>query len=896
MSITLPFRNVARSKVRTYLIIAAITISVGLETGIAITLDSLMDDFIERQRGTNYTDIKIQPKFNSSIEDITNLAANIKSIKGLENVGAVATFLVDANSSGLGGISTKKEKILLYGLDPDSHPDYSHLEITSDDDVLEPPNVIVSWSIAKEVGGLGWELNLPMNVSLGFKGLNATVRGVLSDGSTFGNYIGYFFILVDLDYFVDLFTVENLDFHITMMVKDVTTINKLAEQIQDLVGVNYEVIREKSVREMDILAIQAYQAGMTLIIIASIIVEFLFITNTLSMNIKDRQKEFGTLRAIGTSNFQLISFLSIEFLIYAGIASALGIFLGIGFSNVSVFILNFNFSRLRIHSLSIKFTTLLTAYVTGIVITLMAGLYPIIKAISLPVIQNIHWVIRRKKGKRQYWPYFLILGAILTVVGIFTGNTVGAGGFLEFQIFSWQFFTVWSIFLGVFLFETGLLHFLPNLGKLMLWYRSMPRTIATRNIQRESQKSTLTVMVTGLALSFILIMGITSTALVEYVPEYYNNKFGRIEIIAEATDDADLSLAFINELVENNSNIESATFMQQQRTKIEGVDGYVFGVEPDSFGYYIEELITMPTEPDVSTLLNSTEKGAIISDKLLSRIGAKVGEELSIQITSNSSITVKLTGIMTANPFLKDGIYLFISSAIFLEFWSNEAANWFVIKTSPDSILTIVASQIEGKYPSLREVIPIDYYARVIESSLKTTTIFFQLLVFYTFLLSGLAQFLSILMSILRMQREMGIMRSIGLSQSAVQSIFSIESILLGTTGIIIGIINGIIGTELLTWYISFSIPIQAELNLQIILIWSLISFIITIASSEITTRRTMDTIIADALSGESLFNLKSKKAVWREWGTFLESQERKKPVLTRIELNSREKEKKGNN
>ncbi|GAJ14041.1 unnamed protein product [marine sediment metagenome] len=41
MSLTLPLRNVTRHKVRTYLIIAAITISVGLETGIAITIDSL---------------------------------------------------------------------------------------------------------------------------------------------------------------------------------------------------------------------------------------------------------------------------------------------------------------------------------------------------------------------------------------------------------------------------------------------------------------------------------------------------------------------------------------------------------------------------------------------------------------------------------------------------------------------------------------------------------------------------------------------------------------------------------------------------------------------------------------------------------------------------------------
>ncbi|MHA2306213.1 MAG: FtsX-like permease family protein [Candidatus Hodarchaeales archaeon] len=135
-------------------------------------------------------------------------------------------------------------------------------------------------------------------------------------------------------------------------------------------------------------------------------------------------------------------------------------------------------------------------------------------------------------------------------------------------------------------------------------------------------------------------------------------------------------------------------------------------------------------------------------------------------------------------------------------------------------------------------------------------------------------------------------MRSIGLPQKAVFSIFSIESILLGTTGIIIGIVNGIIGSELLTWYISFSIPIQAKFNLQIIIFWSFVSLIITVASSEITTRRTMDTIIADALSGESLFKLKTKKDLHRDWGTFFERQEEQKPVLQRIDFDKREEEK----
>jgi len=122
MSLTLPLRNVTRHKVRTYLIIAAITISVGLETGIAITIDSLYDDYLERQRGNNFTDITIQPKLNTSITEMESLKEDIKKIGGVEKVSICVTFLLNKNESGLGSISGKK--VILYGLDPDSHPDF----------------------------------------------------------------------------------------------------------------------------------------------------------------------------------------------------------------------------------------------------------------------------------------------------------------------------------------------------------------------------------------------------------------------------------------------------------------------------------------------------------------------------------------------------------------------------------------------------------------------------------------------------------------------------------------------------------------------------------------------------------------------------------------------------
>ena len=867
MSLTLPWRNITCTRFRSLLIIIAITISVALETGTAITIDSLNADFIERRRGDNYTDITIHPKLNSSIEDIKNLAEDVRSIKGVKKVSPVVTFTVLKNSSGLEDISNN---IVLYGMKSESHPDYIDLQLVKGNLLLEPTDVIISESIAKVLKiDIGDKFSLPNITQFDFGGGNVTLSGVLDDTSQYGNYIGYFFILIDLDYLISLFTLEeHINYHLAVMVKNFININSVSEEIKNSLGIDYEVYREKPIKETDILAIQSYQTAMNLVIIASFIVAFLFITNVILINLRERNKEFGILRAVGSSTRQIVYFISIELLIYGGIASFFGIIIGIVFSMISVLFLDLYFPSIGMKTVTIIPLTIFISYVIGIFSALLAGIYPIYKAKSLPVVQNIHWRVERiSKTKRRYWFYCLIIGTLLILAGFITIESVGPSSFLTFNIYSWHFFVIWSIFLGIFLLEIGLLHFLPTIGrKIMFWHRTVPRTISTRNLERNSQKSTITIMVTALALSFILMMNFSSTAIIESVPSYYAGLYGRIDIIAETKDDAQVSLSFVDDLVANNSNIARAEFMQQQKTKIGNADGYVFGVDPDSFDYFLNETILNPAKPNIRTLLNATEKGAIISDLLLSRIGARIGENLSFMISSNSSINVKITGITRSNPFLKHGQYLYISNALYQDFWTNDTANWFIMEIKSDSEpVNIVTLQIIEMYPSLSEVIPIDFYAKGIKNSLSFQIAFFQILIAFTFILASLAQFLNIFMSILKMKREIGVMRSMGLTEMNVIAIYSAESTLLGTTGVIFGVINGLIGSELIVWYISFSIPIQASINVGIILFWGILSLVISIVSSEIASRRSMNVPISHSIKGEG-YSQQKMKIAWHDW------------------------------
>ncbi|UCE14857.1 MAG: FtsX-like permease family protein [Candidatus Heimdallarchaeota archaeon] len=869
MSIALSSRNVSRNRWRTFLIITGIAISVGLETGIAITIDSLYTDFIESHRGNNFTDITIHPKEKTTIDQMRNLTELIRTVPGVEKASPVVTATyIEALSSS----NDIPNNSILYGLEPDSHPDYQEMEVSYGGHSLEPGQVIISHSIANAIEkDPGHEYCLNESSEFYFRGGCATISGLLNDNSHFGNYIGYVFILLNLDYMLGLFSnTTYLNFHLAVKVDDFLGINAIAEKIEFTggVGLEYYVYREKSISQNDVLGIRTYQAAMNLIIIASFVIEFLFIANILGMNIRERSPEFGILRAIGTSNRQIFLYLFVEILIYSGIGSIIGIFIGLGFSVMLVGFLNLNFPRVVIGALIIHPKAIITTYITGIIIALISGLYPIFIAISLPVVQNIHWKTRRKTATTRNWILFIMAGTLFAIVGSVTTYILGPSRFLSFEVLSWHFFAVISVLFGTFLLEIGLLHFLPRLGrKLMFWHNIVPRTIATKNISREFQKSSITIMVTALALTFILVIGIISSAIIETVPEYYKERYGKIDIIAETKDNAHLPLSFVDELVSNNTNIERAAFMQQQRTLIEKLQGYVFGITPDSFEHFFNNTILAPTDPNIPELFNSTERGTIISHLLRDRIGAKIGDNLTVQVTLNSSTEVKITGIASGNPFLQGGSYIFFSDTLFQEFWQNSSANWFIMSTSKDreSLKTIV-ERLSLKYSDFKEVISIDFYKKVIEKSLIIQTAFFQILFLHTFILSGLAQFICILISTLRMEREMGIMRALGLSKGEVFSTFFAESSLLGIAGVGIGIINGIIGAELVAWYISQSIPIETDISLQLIFFWVCVSLAITVTSTIIPSYRSSCTNVANAIHNYTLKQRKKRLPYWANW------------------------------
>src|SRR5262245_50691857 len=104
------------------------------------------------------------------------------------------------------------------------------------------------------------------------------------------------------------------------------------------------------------------------------------IHNTFSITVAQRTRESALLRALGASRRQVLTAVVVESLVVGVIASGVGLFAGLGLANGLKAVLDAAGFGIPTGTLALEQSVVLIALAVGIVITLIAGLTPAIKA------------------------------------------------------------------------------------------------------------------------------------------------------------------------------------------------------------------------------------------------------------------------------------------------------------------------------------------------------------------------------------------------------------------------------------------------------------------------------------------------------------------------------------
>ncbi len=170
-----------------------------------------------------------------------------------------------------------------------------------------------------------------------------------------------------------------------------TNIDELKQRVDDLYGKRYQLILESnaSIRERALRLMDQAFALFDVLAMISIVVASLGVINTLTMNVIERTREIGMLRAIGMQRGQVVGMILAEAALMGIIGGMLG--LGAGIVQAWVFLKAMvSMSGYRLDFI-LPQAGVVVAVGIALIVSQIAAVFPAIRATRTHILDAIHY-------------------------------------------------------------------------------------------------------------------------------------------------------------------------------------------------------------------------------------------------------------------------------------------------------------------------------------------------------------------------------------------------------------------------------------------------------------------------------------------------------------------------
>jgi putative ABC transport system permease protein len=151
------------------------------------------------------------------------------------------------------------------------------------------------------------------------------------------------------------------------------------------------------------------------------------IFNTLSITVAQRIREFATLRTIGASRRQLLTSVTLEALVIGVLASILGLIGGLLLARGVNALFKASNNDLPTTSLNLSAKTVLISLGVGIVVTLVAGIFPAMRATKVPPIAAVREGATLPPSRLAKYTLFIAMVIVILSVALLAYGLFGHG-------------------------------------------------------------------------------------------------------------------------------------------------------------------------------------------------------------------------------------------------------------------------------------------------------------------------------------------------------------------------------------------------------------------------------------------------------------------------------------
>jgi len=523
----------------------------------------------------------------------------------------------------------------------------------------------------------------------------------------------------------------------------------------------------------------------------SLVIGGFVIFNTFSIIITQRRRELALLRAVGAERRQVTTAVLVESVILAAVGSvaglgaglllAWGVREGLGVAGIQI----------PAQSLVIAPRTVVLALGAGMLVTVVAAVYPAVRASRVPPVEAMReaaFEARRLSVARLLVGLGVFAVAIAVLAWGLGYDGVGDAGVIR----------VMGSFVLVMILMLPLIGphlvrpFARSAGK-PLDGRGISGHLARQNAMRSPRRTALTSYALAVGLALVGLIAVFASSFNALIDSAIDGQL-RGEFVVQAEGPRGLDPAVAGEL-RSAPGVQAVTGFRLGRVRFEdaaGDDGppFIVGLDPS----VIDQLVAIPMAQGRMADVGVDE---IAVDKAeASANGWKIGSPVPVVFRDTGRVELRVGAIIDAGQFraFTQGATRIISLQTYDKYFADPVDFQVYVKAAPGEDLEALQDRLAttlAPYSSARLTDQIGF-RKTVRDQIDPFVYFIYGLLFISILIAGVGVANTMKLAVTERTRELGLLRAVGMVRGQSRTMVRWESVLISVFGALVGMLAGV--------------------------------------------------------------------------------------------------------
>jgi putative ABC transport system permease protein len=587
----------------------------------------------------------------------------------------------------------------------------------------------------------------------------------------------------------------------------------------------------------------------------ALVVGAFIIFNTISITVAQRTREFGLLRTLGSSRAQIMRSVVYEGLMLGVVGAALGLAGGIALAPGLNALFKAFGADLPHNGTVVETRTIVVSLLVGILVTLLAGLPPALRATRVPPLAAMREGVeipRRTPITRGRYavPVLLALIAVRLIVAIVEGQGIGT-----IAIFA----AIGGVFLYVRLRQRArgpryrLTRGLARLlGGLVRW-RGITGQLAEENSVRQPARTLITAAALTVGIALVAFVAVLAAGTKATINQAVSRSFAGNLIVenSQAGNNEQGIPALVAPALRSVTGVKSVTPIAFSQGRVNGStnNSTITAIDPGSFAsvYRVEW-----QHGSNAVLGQLDESGAVATKGYAESHHLKVGSTLTVLTPSDRRISLGIVGIASDNARLLGNLTISLPLARQAFGQRDDALDFvsYAPGASNAQVQPAVDRLLAASFPQTRSRTAAQFKQDQ-ANQINTLLALIYVLLALSVIVSMFGIVNTLILSIYERTRELGMLRALGTSRRQIRQMIRYESLITALIGGVFGLVIGVVGAVLVTSLTLSGSEFKQSIPVPTLVILLVVAAIAGLLAAQAPARRAARLDVLAALASE---------------------------------------------